>query len=248
MRWPKRHPATKTDTSRTVLTTPYERAAGVWDLRIGTARVQAKNWRLVALLALMVAFSAIAGLVYSYTHRPFHVHVVEINSKGEHGRIILADESYDPSDAQIGYLLAQLVELVRSRPLDPVVLRNNWEKAYTFLAGDAIATMNEYAKNNNGLDSLAGRPVARVVQITSVLLLSEISFQVHWIETEYIGGVVDSQKAYTGAFDIVIDPPTNEAELFRNPLGLYVVSFNWNRDFTPTPRAEQNQSSTTNPQ
>ena len=248
MRWPKRNPATKTDTSKTVLTTPYERAAGVWDNRIGTARVQAKNWRLVALLALMVSFSAIAGLVYSYTHRPFHVHVVEINPKGEHGRIVLADESYDPSDAQIGYLLAQLVELVRSRPLDPVVLRNNWEKAYSFLAGEAIASMNEYAKDNSGLDSPPGRPIARVVQITSVLQISEKSYQVHWIETEYIGGVVDTQQAYTGAFDIVIDPPTNEAELFRNPLGLYVVSFNWNLDFTPTSRADQGQPSTTSPQ
>ena len=28
--------------------TPYQRAAQVWDERIGSARVQAKNWRLMA--------------------------------------------------------------------------------------------------------------------------------------------------------------------------------------------------------
>jgi len=32
--------------------TPYQRAAQVWDDRIGSARVQAKNWRLIALSAL----------------------------------------------------------------------------------------------------------------------------------------------------------------------------------------------------
>ena len=28
--------------------TPYQKAAQVWDERIGSARVQAKNWRLMA--------------------------------------------------------------------------------------------------------------------------------------------------------------------------------------------------------
>jgi type IV secretory pathway TrbF-like protein len=40
--------------------TPYQRAAQVWDDRIGSARVQAKNWRLMAFgsLALSAALSA----------------------------------------------------------------------------------------------------------------------------------------------------------------------------------------------
>lgn len=248
MRWPKRNPATRVDTSKVVLHTRYEKAAGVWDNRIGTARVQARNWRLVALLALMVSCSAIAGLVYSYTHRPFHVHVVEINPKGEPGRIVLADESYTPTTAQTSYFLAQLVELVRSRPIDIVVLRKNWEKAYGFLAGEAVATMNEYAENNSGLDTHPNQLFARVVQITSVLPLSEDSYQVHWIETEYVGGVPNTQEAYTGIFHISIDPPNDEAELLRNPLGIYVVSFQWNRDFTPTSRTTQNQSSNSDTQ
>jgi type IV secretion system protein TrbF len=29
--------------------TPYQKAAQVWDERIGSARVQARNWRLIAL-------------------------------------------------------------------------------------------------------------------------------------------------------------------------------------------------------
>ena len=40
--------------------TPYQKAGQVWDERIGSARVQAKNWRLMApgLLGLLAASSA----------------------------------------------------------------------------------------------------------------------------------------------------------------------------------------------
>ena len=37
------------------LVTPYQKAAQVWDDRIGSARVQARNWRLVAFGNLFLA-------------------------------------------------------------------------------------------------------------------------------------------------------------------------------------------------
>lgn len=43
--------------------TPYQRAAQVWDDRIGSARVQARNWRLAALMALGLSGGLAAGLV-----------------------------------------------------------------------------------------------------------------------------------------------------------------------------------------
>ena len=35
--------------------TPYQKAAQVWDERIGSARVQAKNWRLMAFGCLLLS-------------------------------------------------------------------------------------------------------------------------------------------------------------------------------------------------
>ncbi|MGQ7322988.1 VirB8/TrbF family protein, partial [Streptococcus suis] len=37
--------------------TPYQRAAQVWDERIGSARVQAKNWRIMAFGSLALSAS-----------------------------------------------------------------------------------------------------------------------------------------------------------------------------------------------
>ena len=188
---------------------------------------------MTALIALVVAMLSAAGLLYVCIYRPPRLHVVEIDRFGQPGRIEIADETYSPDEAQVGYLIAHLVELVRERPLDPVVLRKNWQKAYHFLAGDAVVAMNNYAREHSGLSSGGGRLVTRTVEITSVLAQSPKSYRVHWIETQYVSGVVDRRKPYIGTFDVTLTQPRDEAELFRNPLGLYVVSFQWTRDFVP---------------
>src|SRR5258708_17122249 len=44
--------------------TPYQSAAQVWDERIGSARVQARNWRFMAFGCLTLAVLMAGGLVW----------------------------------------------------------------------------------------------------------------------------------------------------------------------------------------
>src|SRR6266853_371506 len=44
--------------------TPYQRAAQVWDERIGSARIQASNWRLMAFGCLLLSAGLASGLVW----------------------------------------------------------------------------------------------------------------------------------------------------------------------------------------
>ncbi|MET4022103.1 type IV secretory pathway TrbF-like protein [Bradyrhizobium sp. S3.2.12] len=44
--------------------TPYQRAVQVWDDRIGSARVQAKNWRLMAIASLFLPAGFAGALVW----------------------------------------------------------------------------------------------------------------------------------------------------------------------------------------
>src|SRR5487761_1400084 len=44
--------------------TPYQRAGQVWDERVGSARVQAKNWRLAFFGTLALSGGLAAGLVW----------------------------------------------------------------------------------------------------------------------------------------------------------------------------------------
>ena len=52
--------------------TPYQKAAQVWDERIGSARVQARNWRLMArgCLALAAGLSGLALLIEPLIQQP----------------------------------------------------------------------------------------------------------------------------------------------------------------------------------
>src|ERR1700676_3262997 len=43
--------------------TPFQKAAQVWDERIGSARVQARNWRLIAFGNLLLAAGLAGGII-----------------------------------------------------------------------------------------------------------------------------------------------------------------------------------------
>ena len=48
-------------------TTSYQKAAQVWDERIGSARVQAKNWRLMAFGSLLLSAGFASALIWQST-------------------------------------------------------------------------------------------------------------------------------------------------------------------------------------
>lgn len=219
-------------------TTPYDRAKKEWDDRIGNARVQASNWRLIALLTLLILGLTIGGLVYVVKTVPVKTYIVEIDSYSMPGRVQLASDHYEPTDAQVGYFVGQVVRLVRQRPMDPVVLRNNWTRAFRFLAADAVSAMNAYASEDSGL-SEAQRNTARVVQISNILQKSKNTYQVRWIERTFANGIERQRDQYTGLFHVNFRPPHNEVDVFHNPLGVYITSFSWSKEFTSPVTREQ---------
>ena len=81
--------------------TPYARAGQVWDERIGSARVQAQNWRLVALASLAVAGGTSAGLVWQSAQSRLIPYVVEVDRLGEARAVREAATDYRPTATPI---------------------------------------------------------------------------------------------------------------------------------------------------
>lgn len=212
--------------------TPYNRAKREWDNRLGTARVQAFHWRVIALMSVVGMIALGAALAFVSSRKDVRTYVVEVDQPGRPSRVTLTADRYEPTSAQIGYFVGHLVQLVRGRPLDPVVVRENWKQAYAFLAGDAIQTMNAYAASDPPLRNVDGRPMTRVIEITNVLQKTNDAFQVRWMETNYAGGVPQQPEHRTGLFHIETQPPRDETDVFRNPLGIYVARFSWSREFS----------------
>jgi type IV secretion system protein TrbF len=210
--------------------TPYQRAADVWDQRIGDARTQAKNWRLAALLTIAYATIATAGLVFQSTKSSVIPYVVRVNGDGLIQAIGPARQTdYRPGRPEIQYFLEQFVGNVRSLPLDPVLAKQHWLSAYDYLRKGAANTLNEIANREQPFSRLGKETVA--VRVKSAIPLTRDSWQVRWEETDFSKeGTSTGARGMTGVFYLEITPPKDERTLRVNPLGLYIRSFSWSRD------------------
>ncbi|PKP82524.1 MAG: conjugal transfer protein TrbF [Alphaproteobacteria bacterium HGW-Alphaproteobacteria-18] len=208
--------------------TPYQKAGQIWDERIGSARVQAKNWRLMALGCLALSFATSGALIWRSLQSTVTPYIVEVDETGAVKAVGPATEPYTPSDAQIAHHLAGFISDVRSVSSDPVVVRENWLRAYEFVTAQAATTLSAEAEANDPFADVGRR--SRTVEVVSVVRVSDKSFQARWIEKTYEQGALREAKRFTGIFSIVTQPPRDAARLRTNPLGLYIASLSWAED------------------
>ena len=209
--------------------TPYQAAGQAWDDRIGSARVQAAHWRLMAFGCLVLAFAMAGGLVWQVGRSRVTPYVVEIDAGGQVKAVGEAATPYRPTDAQIAHHLARFITNVRGLPTDPVVVRQQWLEAYDYATDRGAIALNEYARSNDPFGNVGQMSIA--VEVTSVVRASDRSFQIRWIERKYVNGSPSAAERWTGIASIVVQPPRTEEKLRKNPLGIFVDSLNWGREF-----------------
>ncbi|MDB5581669.1 MAG: conjugal transfer protein TrbF [Bradyrhizobium sp.] len=208
--------------------TPYQRAGQAWDDRIGSARVQAHSWRMMAFGATaLLSLSIVDNLRLRFgTH--IVPYVVEVDKLGAARAVAEASADYRPTDPQIAWHLARFIENVRGRPADPVVLRQNLATAYDFTTAQGAAALNDYARGNDPFAHLADTQVA--VAVTNVVRASPDSFRIAWDERRFDHGQLSTTTHWSAILTIVVQSPADAATLSRNPLGLYVHAINWSQD------------------
>ncbi|MER8381611.1 conjugal transfer protein TrbF [Mesorhizobium sp. M1399] len=210
--------------------TPYQRAAQIWDERIGSARVQAKNWRLMAFGSLVLAGGFASALVWQSTRGSVVPWVVQVDKFGEAQVVAPAVADYRPTDPQIAWHLARLIEQVRSIPADPVIVRQNWLRAYDYTTDRGAISLNDYARLNDPFAKVGKLQVA--IEVSSVIRASPDSFRVAWIERRYENGNLAGTERWTAILTIVIQQPRNADRLKANPLGVYVNAINWSKELS----------------
>lgn len=208
--------------------TPYQKAAQAWDERIGSSRVQAKNWRLIALSQTAVVLFLGVGLLWHSSKSYVTPYVVELSTDGAVRAVAPAVENYQPDDAQIAYHLAEFIKKTRSVSIDPIIVRQNWMSAYSFATDRGSATLNEYARDNDPFAEIGIRSVS--VDVTSVVRASDDSFNVRWREIDFRNGNEIGREYWTATLSIISKPPRDEQTLRSNPLGLYIHGINWSQD------------------
>ena len=222
--------------------TPYQRAGQLWDERIGSARAQAKNWRLMAFGGLFLTTGLSGALVWQSMQSRVVPYVVEVDALGQAQAVAPAAKDYRPTDPQIAWFLGRFITGVRARSLDPVLMRENWLSAYDFATERASLFLGEYARTSNPFADVGRKTVS--VQVTSIVRASETSFQVKWTEQQYERGSLASTSRWTAMLTVKIKPPRLADVLRKNPLGLYVDAIDWSRELeTPQDRPPSPQPS-----
>jgi len=213
--------------------TPYQRAGQLWDERIGSARVQAKNWRLMAFGGLGLTIGLSSALVWQSMQSRVVPYVVEVDKLGQAQAVTPADAEYRPTDPQIAWHLGRFITHVRGRSLDPVLMREHWLSAYDFATERGALFLGEYARASSPFAEVGRRTVS--VQVTSVVRASDDSFRINWTEQAYERGSWSDTSRWTAVVTIKIEPPRSAEVLRKNPLGLYIDAIDWSRELEALP-------------
>ena len=208
--------------------TPYQRAGQVWDERIGSARVQARNWRLAFFGALALNGGLAAGLVWQSARGTITPWVVQVDKLGQAQAVAPAAAGFRPTDPQIAWYLARLISEVRSIPADPVVLRQNWLDVYNYLTDKGTLALDDYARSSDPFSRVGKIQVS--VEISSVIRASDDSFRVEWVERHYADNALASTERWSAILSVIVQMPTDADRLKKNPLGVYVHAVNWSKE------------------
>lgn len=208
--------------------TPYQKAAQVWDERIGSARLQARNWRLMAFGSLILSAGLAGGLFWQLARGTVVPWVVQVDKLGEAQAVAPAQVHYQPTDPQIAWYLARFIEWVRSVPADPVIVRQNWLRAYDFTTTTGATALNDYARADDPFAKIGKQQVA--VEVSSVIRASPSSFRVAWVQRRYQNGALADTARWSAILSVQVQMPHDADRLRRNPLGIHVTAINWSKE------------------
>ena len=208
--------------------TPFQKVAQLVDAQNGAREVQTANWRYIAFGCLGLAFLSTGGFIWSESQSSITPYVVEVDKLGGVQAVAPAEMGYDPTDAQIAHHLANLISNVRGLSIDPVVVKQNWLDAYAYTTDKGALVLNQYARENDPFADVGRR--SREVEVTSVVRVSDDSFQTRWVEKTYENHALTQTHRYTGLMTVIIETPSDADALMKNPLGIYVHGLNWGQD------------------
>lgn len=210
--------------------TPYQRAGQAWDDRTGLALAHARNWRRMAVGNLLLAAFLGAGWWVQADRAVVKPYVVEVSDWGQTERITALDGRYQPTQAQLGHALADWIRQVRSKSTDPIVIRQDWMRAYDLLSPRAAAWLNAWAQAHDPFAEVGREAVT--VEVLNVVPRSPRTFDLQWRETRYQNGQRVSAERWRAVITTRLQPPRTEAELMKNPLGIRIEDVSWTPDAT----------------
>ncbi len=119
---------------------------------------------------------------------------MQVDHLGQAQAVAPADADYRPTDPQIAWHLGRFIEQVRSIPADPIIVRQNWLRAYEWTTDRGASALNDYARTNDPFTKVGKQQIA--VDVSSVIRASPDSFRVAWTERHYENGQLSATERW----------------------------------------------------
>ncbi len=208
---------------------PYMEARREWLERYGDYIAQAKNWRIAAFGAILVALAAVVGLAVSASQSKITPYVVEVDKIGNVAAVGPADKASTADQRVIKAYLSRFITDFRFVTSDLVQQKAALTRVYSMLpqGSAALTKVNESYKAASPFEAAASKTVQ--IEVTSVLPISEKTWQVEWTETtrNLQGGILGTPTRYQASVQVAINPPSDLRQVLINPLGIFLPDLNW---------------------
>lgn len=218
----------KPATAKTVPESPYLDGKREYLERYGDHLQAAKVWRLFGLISGVTALTAVGGLVMISGQSKVVPYVVQVDKLATVLPVGPADQAARPDSAMIRATLGGWVANTRTVYFDNAATRKNIMNAYGLLeqSGAAYQTVNEFMRQNSPFKRAESESVS--VEVQSVLPVGGDTWRVEWLETRRgRDGTELGRQQWSGVLTTKITPPSDEATILVNPLGIYITSLSW---------------------
>ena len=206
----------------------YEDGAQKFAEIYGSAMVNSGRMFVIAVIAILLAILAVGAVMGLTPLKEVAPYVIEVNSGTGLVNKPIEIQKITPNIAVVKAELAHWVEAVYA--IDPLRTRDLYQYANVRARGKAIAQFSEFRVRERTFERLQKEQgLVREVQVTSVDA-SQNGVAFVFLKTRERTGNQSPDESKSRRFRLTIhyqlDPPTQEAELLANPLGVYVNYFN----------------------
>ena len=216
---------------------PYLSARRTWNDHMRGVQASRTMWQMLALLCLLIALSAVGGVIAIGSQSKFIPYVVQVNQLGEAIAVARADVATAADQRVVHASVAAFINDLRMVTPDVALQRKAIFRAYAMLSNNDPATVKANQWFNG---SEASSPFKRAetqtvnVEIISVIPQSPETWQVDWLEKVYDrqGHLTESPFKMRALLRVYTRPTTQsitEEQIRNNPLGIYIQDFSWSK-------------------
>ena len=207
---------------------PFFQAQQLYYDSIGSYVKIAAQWRLVAVVCLVITVASLGLNIVQVSKNKIVPYVVAVDKIGTALAVERADMASPTPTSVIQAELANVIISWRTVTADLDLQSKMVDRLSSFAKGAAKGVLTEwFEKNNPVARARNGRLVS--VNVKGVPLpVSPNSWRIEWQETtrSHVGITVEV-KQYEATMTVVIQPPRTDAEVLKNPGGVYITELSF---------------------